>query len=87
MRLIGFIPFMIIGIVAGLIATKLFNRSAITALANCILGIIAAIFGLFMRDVLDFESGVFAGLVAATISSVLIVFLVNAIAPLLFKDK
>ena len=87
MRLIGFAPFLIIGIVAGLFATKLFNRSAITAVANCALGVLAAAFGLFMRDVFGFESGVLTGLMTAAIRSVVIVFLVNAIAPLFYGNN
>lgn len=87
MRLIGFLPFLIIGIAVGLLATKLFNRSAITAIANCVLGVVAAAAGLFLRDVLDFESGVLSGFIAAALSSIIIVFVVNAIAPLVLAHN
>lgn len=85
MRLLGFLPFLFIGVLAGLLATKLFNRSAITAVANCVLGVCAATFGLFSRDLLDLESGVLSGLLSALIASIVIVFVVNAIGPLVLS--
>ena len=87
MKLLGFLPFLFIGVIVGLVATKLFNRSPITAIANCVLGVIAAIVGLFFRDVFDFESGVASGLIAALFASVVVVFLVNALGPLIFSDN
>jgi len=85
MRLLGFLPFLLIGVLVGVFATKLFNRSPITAVPNCALGVFAALFGLFFRDVLNFESGVFSGLLAALTASIVIVFAVNAIGPLVFS--
>ena len=82
MRLLGFLPFLIIGMLVGLLSTKLFNRSPITAVANCVLGVFAAIVGLFFRDILDFESGLLSGLVTALIASVGLVFLANIIGPI-----
>jgi len=82
MRLLGFLPFLLIGVVVGIIATHLFNRSPITAVANCVLGIFAAVCGLFLRDLFDFESGILSGFVAATVASCVVVFAVNAIGPM-----
>ncbi len=87
MRLIGFLPFLLIGIVVGLAATHLFNRSPITAFVNCVLGVVAATFALFFRDLLGFESGILSGLVAAFLGSVIIVFVANLLGPYLLSSN
>ena len=85
MRMIGFLPFLFIGVVVGLLATKLFNRSPITAVANCVLGVFAATVGLFLKDMLGFESGILSRLLAALIASIVVVFAVNTIGPLVLS--
>jgi len=85
MRFLGFLPFLLIGVVVGIAATQLFNRSPITAVANCVLGVAAATFGLFFRDVVNLQSGVLSGIVAAGVASVVVVFAVNAIGPMIMR--
>ena len=83
--MIGFLPFLFIGVLVGLAATKLFNRSPITAVANCVLGVFAATVGLFFKDMLGFESGILSGLFGALIASIIVVFAINAIGPLVLS--
>jgi len=87
MRLIGFLPFLLIGIIVGLVATKLFDRSAITALVNCLIGIVAALMGLFMRDLFDLPAGVLPGMLSAAVASVAVVVVVNVIGQVFVKQS
>jgi len=83
MRLIGLLPFLLIGIAVGILATQLFKRSPITAIPNSILGVIGALTGLFLRDVVDAPAGVLPGIIAAVVASCVVVFAINAIGPVI----
>jgi len=79
MRLIGPYLFILIGVVIGILATRLFSKNPLRYLPNVVLGVIGSFFGLFLRDIFDVTlGGKFLGaMLAAALGAVLLTVIGN----------
>lgn len=76
----GFIAWIIIGIVAGWLAEKIMKRDH-GLLTNLIVGIVGALLGGFLVNLLGFDAGGgwIAGIIVATLGAVILLFLLSLI--------
>lgn len=70
--------FVIIGFVAGWIATRLMRRSSIGLIGNIVVGILGAVIGGYIFDFLRISaSGLIGSLVTAVVGAVVLLYLIG----------
>jgi uncharacterized membrane protein YeaQ/YmgE (transglycosylase-associated protein family) len=77
---IGFVWFIIIGIVAGWLAGKIMRGGGFGLLGDLVVGIVGALLGGFLFGLLGISAGGLIGsLITATVGAIVLIFLVRLI--------
>jgi len=89
MRLIGPYLFIFIGVIIGIVTTRLFSGNPLRYLPNVVAGVIGSFFGLFLRDIFDVTMGgkLTGALLAAALGALLLTLLVNIVYEIMQKRK
>jgi uncharacterized membrane protein YeaQ/YmgE (transglycosylase-associated protein family) len=77
---VGFVWFIIIGIVAGWLAGKIMRGAGFGLLGDLVVGIIGALLGGFIFDALGISAaGLVGSLITATVGAIVLLFLIRLI--------
>lgn len=88
MRLIGPYLFILIGVVIGVLTTRLFSKNPLRYLPNIVMGVMGSFFGLFLRDIFDVTMGgkLLGALLAAGLGAALLTIIGNLLFERLFSN-
>ena len=88
MRLIGPYLFILIGVVIGILTTRLFSKNPLRYLPNVVMGVMGSFFGLFLRDIFDVTMGgkLLGALLAAALGAALLTIIGNLLFERLFSS-
>lgn len=89
MSLVGPYLFIFVGVIVGLLTTRLFSKNPLRYLPNVVAGVVGSFAGLLIRDVMDITFGgkLSGALLAAFLGALVLTVAVNLIYEILFARK